>query len=492
MGPQQIVSLIQSLARLGIPLEQFTGIDIPGLGSLNSLLGLTNSVMNNNIPGAVRGGINLGSQALNLLDMPGASQAVGALGGPLSLATGIANGNPLSAIMGGAQTASTISGALGGPTISSMASSLGLPAMPSMTSMAPLALPAFMAFGGLQGMSEDAQHGAAIMQRRANRLTDALKTNTQVAQLGPQDIAQNLPGSLDLISKGLGNLEHLDYTQPIYDMNLSHLSDAVKGLRSRTGIAHLASRDEAQRQNLDTKPYDESNWGPKWGSDVTMWSESANDQNPVLISHLLGLPYTPDFMRENPGDSGTPSWNPATMAQWLYTQGITDTPEKLEELKRRGFTVQEHQGPTGWLADGVPAPAAPIIDVDPEKMKEFLNSEYGILNLRNAVTDNAGNLSNDQLAGLGGNASWRGPGNTTIDGDLATDMAPLSPEFFPSIAEFDAARQNLNTAGFQPGSYIDALTSFLQNPMSLPKTPDRPVPDLFDPNNAYATASGGE
>jgi hypothetical protein len=162
------------------------------------------------------------------------------------------------------------------------------------------------------------------------------------------------------------------------------------------------------------------------------------------------------------------------MAQELYRLGLTDTPEKLEELKRRGFTVQEHTGPTGWLADGVPAPAAPIIDVDPEKMREFLNSEYGILNLRNAVVDNEGDL--------GGTDPWRGPGNTTIDGHLPTDLAPLSPDFFPSVAEFDAARQNLDTIGFQPGNYMDALTSFLQNPINLPRTPERPVPEMFNPD----------
>lgn len=61
-----------------------------------------------------------GSRLTGTFGLPGVSQGLGALGGPLTLGQGLATGNPLSALMGAAQTGSTVSGLLGGPTITSL------------------------------------------------------------------------------------------------------------------------------------------------------------------------------------------------------------------------------------------------------------------------------------------------------------------------------------------------------------------------------------
>lgn len=401
-----------------------------------------------------------------------------ALGGLSGLVGGIANRDPWSSLLSAGQLGSTISGWLGGPTIgslaSSAASSLGLPALPSLSAgaAAPLAFPAMMMMGGLAGMGEDAQQEALQKSLQSSRLGGALGAARGVSALGnnPDAMAANVPGSLGMTARALRGLDHLDYAGPGY-LDQPNLFSQVPQLRADVGRAHLATRDLAADQGIDTAPYDESGWGPKWGSDVTFNSEDAVDQNPVILSHLLGVPEgetdpfrTPPGLDPDKNPMGT--WGPAQMAGRLYEMGLTDTPEELEELKRRGFTVEEHTGPTGWLADGVPAPAAPIIGVDKDKIRGFLNDEYSTLNLRNAVVDNGG-----AHPGLGGDAPWRGPGNTTIDYPIAQDLAPLDSSFFPSVGEFDAARANLDTAGFEPGGYMDALNSFLASPPDLPEIP---------------------
>src|SRR6185436_2701079 len=114
---------------------------------LSGLLGLGRGIAGGNPGQAVGGAANVGSGLAGLLDYPGVSSGLGAIGGPLTFATGLASGDPLSSTLGGLQTASLASGYLGGPTLGGLAGE-GLSALYGMLPGATEAGAASLGLGG--------------------------------------------------------------------------------------------------------------------------------------------------------------------------------------------------------------------------------------------------------------------------------------------------------------------------------------------------------
>lgn len=283
MGPQEIVSLLQTLTKLGIPASQIGQIQIPGLGPLSSLLGLANSAMSGNISGAVGSAAGLGSQLAALTDMPGTSRALGAAGGPISLATGLATGNPTQAALGATRTASSLSGALGGPTLGSVAGGLGADVLPIIGSLLQSATQGAAQHKARQadesrkaaqefpGLVKDRVQGASLLDILGKDLSpDQVVAALQQATQGVR--ATNLAPSSALISQGQGSVK---------GQNLDGWSQAAPGLEGKNWAAYLGFLDKAGAASGDNqKPvsYDISNAiagiGQYLGID---WASMGND-----------------------------------------------------------------------------------------------------------------------------------------------------------------------------------------------------------------------
>lgn len=279
MGPQEIVSLLQTLTKAGIPLSQAGQIQIPGLGPLSSLLGVANSALSGNIPGAVGQAAGFGSQLAALTDMPGTSRVLGAAGGPISLATGLATGNPGQAALGATRTASSLSGAAGGPTLGTLAGGLGADILPVVGALLQSATQSGVQHKARQaeesrkasrefpGLVKDRVEGASLLDILGKDLSpDQVVAALQEATQGVR--ATNLAPDSALLSRGQG---------PVDGQSLGPWAEAAPDLEGKNWAAYLGLLDKSGASSGDNQrpvAYDISNaiagigqyLGIDWGS----------------------------------------------------------------------------------------------------------------------------------------------------------------------------------------------------------------------------------
>ena len=223
---------VGSLARGAGALSGSTTLGNLGTG-LSGLLGLGRGIAGGNPGQAVGGAANVGSGLAGLLDYPGVSSALGAVGGPLTFATGLASGDPLSSTLGGLQTASLASGYLGGPTLGGLASQ-GLSALYGMLPGATEAGAAALGLGG--GAAAGAEGAALAGGGMAGGLAGGLALGP-FALLAAGGLHAALSGGGDMFDSLFGE----DRTQAVKQRDeYKHYADAWPGLvQRRTAGAKL-------------------------------------------------------------------------------------------------------------------------------------------------------------------------------------------------------------------------------------------------------------